>query len=362
MSNDVRVQMDDDLDFGDDYAEIDDEDMFEQIAGDSHYVNNNGQFNFDMDSRLVKIFEKNSTGDPSVLKEDYYIPAPDERELLPDPEEAYEAPHGFFEDNTLDYDDGLDDEDDLVYIGDEEDDIFADSGRHPETMVDEGQLLLMVRGLQKTYHQGRKDLKILNNVDLRLYSGEICALVGPSGSGKSTLLHILGLLDSPTSGQIIMGDQDVSKLSDHVRTRLRSQHIGFVYQFHHLLPEFTALENVALPQIISGIPPQRANNKAAGLLSQLGLSNRLHHRPATLSGGEQQRVAIARALINDPYLLFADEPTGNLDPSTSEEVFALLISIVRKRGIGALIATHNMDLAHEMDRILEVKSGHILPY
>ncbi len=316
--------------------------------------------NINMDSRLVKIFEKNSCGDPDVLKEDYYIPAPDERELLPEPDEAYEAPHEYF-DSALDFDEGLDD-DDLAYVEDEEDDIFADSGQHPETMVDEGQLLLMVRGLQKTFKQGGRKLNILNGVDLRLYSGEICALVGPSGSGKSTLLHILGLLESPTSGQIIMGEQDVSMLSDRMRTRLRSQHIGFIYQFHHLLPEFTALENVALPQIIAGVPIQQAHNKAAELLVQLGLSSRLHHRPATLSGGEQQRVAIARALINDPYLLFADEPTGNLDPATSEEVFELLINVVRKRGIGALIATHNMDLANEMDRILEVKSGHVLPY
>ena len=328
---------------------------------DIHPLLENGFYptNENMDKRLVEIFEKYSFGDPNVLKEDYYIPAPDEQELLPDPDEALEAPHDYF-DNTLDFDDTLDDE--LGYANEDEDDIFVESGRHPETMVDEGQLLLMVRGLQKTYKQGRSKLKILNNVDLRIYSGEICALVGPSGSGKSTLLHILGLLDSPTSGQIIMGEQDVSKLSERIRTRLRSQHIGFVYQFHHLLPEFTALENVALPQIIAGVAVPKAHNKAADLLSQLGLSNRLHHRPATMSGGEQQRVAIARALINDPYLLFADEPTGNLDPETSAEVFALLMNVVRKRGIGALIATHNLDLAHEMDRILEVKSGHILPY
>ncbi len=311
--------------------------------------------NENMDASLVEIFEKYSFGDPSALKEDYYIPAPDEQELLPDPDEAHEAPHDYF-DNALDFDD------ELGYGSDEDDDIFAENGRHPENIVDEGQLLLMVRGLQKIYRQGRNELAILNNVDLRLYSGEICALVGPSGSGKSTLLHILGLLDSPTNGQIIMGEQDVSKLSERIRTKLRSQHIGFVYQFHHLLPEFTALENVALPQIIAGVPVPKAHNKAADLLSQLGLSNRLHHRPATMSGGEQQRVAIARALINDPYLLFADEPTGNLDPETSAEVFALLLDVVRKRGIGALIATHNLDLAHEMDRILEVKSGHLLPY
>jgi lipoprotein-releasing system ATP-binding protein len=205
-------------------------------------------------------------------------------------------------------------------------------------------------------------LQILQNVDLRLRSGEIAALVGPSGSGKSTLLQILGLLDAPTSGQIMMGDQDISQLLDNARTKLRSLHIGFVYQFHHLLPEFTALENVALPQIIAGNNREDAQDKAMDLLQALGLGKRLDHRPAALSGGEQQRVAIARALVNDPYLLFADEPTGNLDPETSEEVFDILLDQVRTRGIGALIATHNMDLAYEMDRVLELKAGRIVPY
>ena len=225
-----------------------------------------------------------------------------------------------------------------------------------------GELLLMVKDLVKEYKQGDNKLNILNNVDLRMYSGEITALVGPSGSGKSTLLHILGLLDSPTSGQIIMGDKDISKLSDSARTKLRNGHIGFVYQFHHLLPEFTAIENVALPLIIAGKSDKESYEKAADLLEQLGLAHRLRHRPATLSGGEQQRVAIARALVNDPYLLFADEPTGNLDPETAEEVFQILLSQVRGRGIGALVATHNMELANDMDRILEVKGGRIVPY
>ena len=160
----------------------------------------------------------------------------------------------------------------------------------------------------------------------------------------------------------MMGGQDITQLSDHERTKLRSNHVGFVYQFHHLLPEFTALENVAMPQIIAGHSHKEAKEKAADLLDQLGLSHRLEHRPATMSGGEQQRVAIARALINDPYLLFADEPTGNLDPEISAEVFELLLNMARNRGIGALIATHNMELAHQMDRILEVKSGRVLPY
>lgn len=225
-----------------------------------------------------------------------------------------------------------------------------------------GELLVMVKDLVKEYRQGDGKLNILNGVDLRMYSGEICALVGPSGSGKSTLLHILGLLDSPTSGQIIMGDKDISKLNDAARTKLRNGHIGFVYQFHHLLPEFNAIENVALPLIIAGKSPKDANEKAADLLEQLGLGHRLRHRPTTLSGGEQQRVAIARALVNDPYLLFADEPTGNLDPETAEEVFQILLAQVRGRGIGALVATHNMELANDMDRILEMKGGRIIPY
>ena len=224
------------------------------------------------------------------------------------------------------------------------------------------QLLLSVRGLNKVYKQGGKKLHVLKNVDLRLYSGEISALVGPSGSGKSTLLHILGLLDSPSAGQIIMQERDISKLRDRARTQLRNKHIGFVYQFHHLLPEFSALENVALPKVIAGENPKDAKDRAADILEQMGLKNRLSHRPATLSGGEQQRIAIARALINNPTLLFADEPTGNLDPETSEEVFEILLSHVRQRGISALIATHNLELAQQMDRILEVKSGRILPF
>lgn len=225
-----------------------------------------------------------------------------------------------------------------------------------------GEMLLMVKDMVKEYRQGDNKLNILNNVDLRMYTGEIVALVGPSGSGKSTLLHILGLLDTATSGQIIMGDKDISKLSDAARTKLRNGHIGFVYQFHHLLPEFTAMENVALPLIIAGKGEREANEKAADLLEQLGLGHRLRHRPATMSGGEQQRVAIARALANDPYLLFADEPTGNLDPETAEEVFQILLAQVRGRGIGALVATHNMELANDMDRILEMKGGRIVPY
>ncbi len=268
-----------------------------------------------------------------------------------------------FEKYNFDNDDDLDIdlEDDFLDIEDDVDDEFICD---PEEYADgnEEKLLLMVRNLSKEFRQGSNRLQILNNVNLRMYSGEITALIGPSGSGKSTLLHILGLLDAPTSGQIFIGDCDVSRLPDKERTKLRNGHIGFVYQFHHLLPEFNAVENVALPLIIGGQNAKHAQDKAADLLEQLGLSHRLNHRPATLSGGEQQRVAIARALINDPYLLFADEPTGNLDPETSAEVFEILLKQVRNRGIGALIATHNMELANEMDRILEMRQGRVEAY
>jgi len=217
----------------------------------------------------------------------------------------------------------------------------------------ERNILLRVKGLEKSFtHQGGASVRVLNGMDMSIEAGEIVALVGPSGSGKSTLLQVIGLLDAPSAGDIIISGQEVGKMNDEKRTQLRREHIGFVYQFHHLLPEFTALENVALPQIIAKIPRKDALEKASILLKKLGLGNRLDHRPARLSGGEQQRVAIARALANDPVLLFADEPTGNLDPETASEVFDLLLSTVRERKIGALIATHNMDLADQMDRML----------
>lgn len=276
---------------------------------------------------------------------DYFIPAPRLGEVL--------EPAPYLEDEI---------EEEIDFSEPLDDDIFVEEELPAPLKGEEGRLLLSVRGLNKVYKQGSNTLQILNNVDLRIYSGEIAALVGPSGSGKSTLLHILGLLDSPTSGQVVMEEKDISRLSDRIRTKLRNEHIGFVYQFHHLLPEFTALENVALPKVIGGKKPKDAKDMAVDLLEQMGLQHRLHHRPATLSGGEQQRVAIARALMNNPTLLFADEPTGNLDPETSAEVFEILLNHVRKRGIGALIATHNMELANQMDRILEVKSGRILPF
>ncbi len=294
---------------------------------------------------LTDVFKKNSFMHTDINRSDYFIPAP--------------SLHGEVPSARYDEPPMIDD----INLGQPlEDEIFEEEALPDPLIGEEGRLLLSVRGLNKIYKQGSNTLNILNNVDLRIYSGEIAALVGPSGSGKSTLLHILGLLDSPTSGQVIMEEKDISRLSDRIRTKLRNQHIGFVYQFHHLLPEFTALENVALPKIIAGKTPQDAKDMAVDLLEQMGLKHRLNHRPATLSGGEQQRVAIARALVTNPTLLFADEPTGNLDPETSEEVFEILLNHVRKRGIGALIATHNMELANQMDRILEVKSGRILPF
>jgi lipoprotein-releasing system ATP-binding protein len=226
----------------------------------------------------------------------------------------------------------------------------------------EGTVLLKVEALQKTFKQGGRELHILQNLGMKIEAGEIVALVGPSGSGKSTLLQIAGLLDKPTSGRVIINNKAAENLSDAERTRLRRDDIGFVYQFHHLQPEFTALENVAMPQIIAGKSIKAAQKKAEEMLKKLGLGERLDHRPARLSGGEQQRVAIARALANDPKLLFADEPTGNLDPETSAEVFEMLMELVHERGIGALIATHNMALAEQMDRVLELKAGRIVPF
>lgn len=220
-------------------------------------------------------------------------------------------------------------------------------------------VLLRMRGIEKTFHQGGKNLTIFKDLSMKLEAGEIVALVGYSGSGKSTLLQIAGLLDKPTQGKIRIGDHIVQNLGDKDRTTLRRDMIGFIYQFHHLLPEFTALENVALPQIIAGKKNKVAKEKARELLVSLGLEERLTHRPAQLSGGEQQRVAIARALANDPQILLADEPTGNLDPETSAHVFEILLDQVRKRNIAALIATHNHALAQSMDRTYMLKNGQL---
>ncbi len=226
----------------------------------------------------------------------------------------------------------------------------------------ERDVILKAEGLEKTFVQGNRRLTIFQNLSLKVERGEMVALVGQSGSGKTTILQMCGLLDTPSMGKISINHQDVTHLSDKDRTGLRRDYIGFIYQFHHLLPEFTAQENVMLPQIVAGKKKKDAMEKADDLLTALGLGDRLDHRPAELSGGEQQRVAIARALSNDPKLLLADEPTGNLDPGTSDDVFDLLLEQAKERGIGALIATHNHALAERMDRGLKLKAGKIVGF
>ena len=248
---------------------------------------------------------------------------------------------------------------------------------------------LELRGVRRVFHQGGVDLNVLNGVDLVLDPGEIVALVGPSGAGKSTMLHVAGLLERPDGGAVMIegrdcgglsdehrtgigdrlhagggvdevaGDHPLPHRSDEHRTLLRRRALGFVYQFHHLLPEFSALENVMLPQMIAGVARATARDKAAALLQRVGLGERLTHRPARLSGGEQQRVAIVRALANDPKILLADEPTGNLDHTTAASVMATLIESVRASGLAALIATHNLELAHRLDRIVALEDGRL---
>jgi lipoprotein-releasing system ATP-binding protein len=219
--------------------------------------------------------------------------------------------------------------------------------------------VLSIRGLRRTYKSGDKTLTVLNGVDIDVRPGEIVGLIGPSGSGKSSLLHAAGLLEHPDAGQIVVERRDCSNLSDRQRTRVRLATIGFVYQAHHLLAEFTALDNVALPQMIAGRARKAARARAQSLLSNLGLAERVEHQPAQMSGGEQQRVAIARALANAPRLLLADEPTGNLDPHTSASVFESLYALARQEGVAALVATHNLELAKHMDRVVALKDGHL---
>jgi lipoprotein-releasing system ATP-binding protein len=219
--------------------------------------------------------------------------------------------------------------------------------------------VLELRAVRRVFRQGGVELAVLNGVDLALKPGELVALVGPSGAGKSTLLHLAGLLERPSAGEVRIAGQECGSLSDERRTQLRRASLGFVYQFHHLLPEFSALENVMIPQMIAGVARGAARDKAAALLRQVGLGERLSHRPARLSGGEQQRVAIVRALANDPKVLLADEPTGNLDHTTAEGVMATLIDITRATGLAALIATHNLDLARRLDRIVVLEDGHL---
>ena len=213
----------------------------------------------------------------------------------------------------------------------------------------------------KTYRQASAGLDVLKSVSLSVMPGEIVAVVGPSGAGKSTLLHIAGLLDRPSAGSVFFGGEDCTAIGDDRRTAIRRGGIGFVYQFHHLLPEFSALENIVLPQMIAGRSRREAALRARDLLEQTGLAERATHRPARLSGGEQQRVAIGRALANRPRVLIADEPTGNLDPQTALSVFEVLLAAVRDHGVAALIATHNMDLAARMDRRLTLRDGTVQP-
>jgi lipoprotein-releasing system ATP-binding protein len=220
---------------------------------------------------------------------------------------------------------------------------------------------LFLSKVERRYPQGDSFLEVLRGADLAILPGEIVALIAPSGTGKSTLLHVAGLLERPDGGEVYVASKPTAAMNDQERTRIRREELGFVYQFHHLLPEFSALENVVIPQLIRGLPKAEAQDRARQLLTFLGLGRRLDHRPGELSGGEQQRVAIARAVANAPRLLLADEPTGNLDPHTSGRVFQTLVAIVRASKLAALIATHNMDLAARMDRRVTIREGLIVP-
>lgn len=221
---------------------------------------------------------------------------------------------------------------------------------------------LRLNGLSKTYLKGTPgEVQVLRGIDLELQAGEAVALVAPSGAGKSTLLHIAGLLDAPDTGSVEIAGQNLTGKGDRTRTAVRRQDVGFVYQFHHLLPEFTALENITLPQLANGVSERDAQERAMSLLDRVGIALRAGHRPAALSGGEQQRVAFCRALANAPRVLLADEPTGNLDPDTSDQVFEALMTLVRDQGLSALIATHNLDLAARMDRTVRLESGVLKP-
>lgn len=221
--------------------------------------------------------------------------------------------------------------------------------------------VLELRNAGRTFHQGNEELAVLSAVNFRIKKGEIVALTGPSGSGKSTLLQIAGLLDKPSGGEVLIEGESCARMGDYAKTLIRRKKIGFVYQFHHLLPEFTAIENVVIPQVINGVEKEEARKKGVVLLESLGLGKRLTHRPSELSGGEQQRVAIARAVANNPGLLLADEPTGNLDHHTAGVVFELLIGLIRSfNRMGALVATHNQELVERMDRVITIKDGAVV--
>ena len=221
--------------------------------------------------------------------------------------------------------------------------------------------ILTLNDVSKTYKLGQPNqITVLDKVDLKVRKGEVVGLIAPSGAGKSTLLHIAGLLDNPDDGQIKINNVDHTNLHDRKRTKTRRQDIGFIYQFHHLLPEFTAIENLILPQLADGVKTSNAMHRAMELLASVNLENRANHRPAELSGGEQQRVAFCRAMVNSPKLLLADEPTGNLDPDTAIHVFKLLMQLVRKTGMSALIATHNYELSKLMDRQVALQKGQLV--
>ncbi len=221
--------------------------------------------------------------------------------------------------------------------------------------------VLELRGIAKVYLKGQPgEVRVLDALDLVLAPGEVVGLVAPSGAGKSTLLHIAGLLDRADAGQVLISGREATGLPDGDRTALRRTEVGFIYQFHHLLPEFTALENVVLPQLAAGVGRAKAEARARELLGQVGVAARADHRPAALSGGEQQRVAFCRALANGPRLLLADEPTGNLDPATADQVFHVLMQLVRETGLSALIATHNLEIAGRMDRVLRLENGRLI--
>ena len=220
---------------------------------------------------------------------------------------------------------------------------------------------LELAGIEKVYNRGQpSEVAVLRGATLEVRRGEVVALVAPSGAGKSTLLHIAGLLDTPDQGSVALGGRNMVGLADRARTEARRADVGFIYQFHHLLPEFTAVENIIIPQLANGVSKAEALARAHELLGQVGVAPRATHRPAALSGGEQQRVAFCRALANRPKLLLADEPTGNLDPATSDQVFGALMSLVRETGLSALIATHNMELAARMDRIVRLDQGRVV--
>jgi len=216
---------------------------------------------------------------------------------------------------------------------------------------------LKLQSIKRTFQQGSGQLNVLRGASLSLSAGEITGLIGPSGAGKSTLLHIAGLLEKPDSGRVFLNGHDCTSIDDNARTKLRRTEFGFVYQFHHLLREFSATENVVLPQMIAGVSKSEAWKRASDLLSEVGLGDRLSHLPSELSGGEQQRVAIARALANSPHILLADEPTGNLDEGTASAVFEVILKVVRNSGVSAFIATHNTKLAQQMDRIVMLREG-----